>query len=68
MTMRFVRRRLRGARRNRGMHVPAAPSRTTHQPGEERHGENDRQGPEQNAADDAHAPKHIGTQRIGPPC
>jgi len=45
MTMRFVRRRLRGARRNRGMHVPAAPSRTTHQPGEERHGENDRQGP-----------------------
>ena len=59
---------LHGARRNGRMHVPATPSRTAHEPSEERHGENDRQGSEQNAAEDAHAGKHSGPQRIGPPC
>lgn len=66
--MRGLSRGLHGARRNRSMHMPAAPSRPAHEPCEERHGEHDRQGSEENAAEDAHAKKHIGPQRIGPPC
>jgi hypothetical protein len=58
----LLRRRLHGARRNGRMDVPAAPSRPAHEPREKRHGENDRQGPEENAADDAHASEHIGSQ------
>jgi hypothetical protein len=56
------RRRLHGARRNGRMNVPAAAPRPAHQPREKRHGENDRQGSEENAADDAHASEHIGSQ------
>jgi hypothetical protein len=66
--MRGLNRRLHGARRNGRMRVPATPTRTAHEPSEERHGENDRQGPEKHAAKDAHASKHSGPQRIGPSC
>ena len=45
-----LRDRVRRARRNGRMHVPAAPPRPAHKPREERHGENDRQGSEENAA------------------
>jgi|SoiMetStandDraft_5_1073268.scaffolds.fasta_scaffold80535_2 hypothetical protein len=68
MVMRGLSRGLHGTRRNGRMHVPAAPSRPAHEAREERHGEHDRQGAEENAAEDAHAKKHIGPQRIGPPC
>jgi hypothetical protein len=44
------------------MDVPAAASRPAHEPREKRHGENDRQGSEENAADDTHASEHIGSQ------
>ena len=64
--MRGLRRSLHGARRNGRMHVPAAPPGPAHEPREERHGEHDRQGPEENAAENTHAKKHIGPQRIGP--
>jgi hypothetical protein len=60
--MRVLRRRLQRARRNGRVHVPAAPPRPAHEPREKRHGENDCQGPEENAADDAHASEHIGSQ------
>jgi len=50
------------------MRVPAALPGPAHEPREERHVEHDRQGPEENAAENAHAKKHIGPQRIGPPC
>jgi hypothetical protein len=66
--MRVLRRRLHRARRNGRVHVPAAPSRPAHEPREKRHGEHDRQGPEENAADDAHAMEHIERQRTSRAC
>jgi hypothetical protein len=68
MVMRGLSRGLHGTRRNGRMHVPASPSRAADEPREERHGEHDRQGPEKHAAEHTHAGKHIGPQRIGPPC
>jgi len=64
----LLRRRLHGARRNGRVDVPAAASRPAHEPREKRHGEHDRQGSEKNAADDAHASQHIGSQGSGPSC
>lgn len=57
-----------GARWNGRMHVPPPPSRAADEPREERHGEHDRQGAEENAAEYTHAGKHIGPRRIGPAC
>jgi hypothetical protein len=64
----LLRRRLHGARRNGRMDVPAAASRPAHEPREKRHGENDRQGSEENAADDAHVSEHIRPRRAGRAC
>ncbi len=64
----LLRRRLHGARRNGRMDVPAAASRPAHEPREKRHGKNDRQGSEENAADDAHVSEHSGSQGGGLPC
>ena len=66
MVMRGLSRGLHGTRRNGRMHVPAVPSRAAHEACEERHGEHDRQGAEENAAEDAHVPEHIGLQPAGP--
>ena len=62
VAMHVLRRPLRRARRNCRVHMPAAPSRPAHEAREKCHGEHDRQGPEENAADDAHASEHIGLQ------
>jgi hypothetical protein len=48
--MRAGLRRRHGARLDGGVHVPATPSRAADEPRKERHGENDRQGSEKNAA------------------
>jgi hypothetical protein len=50
------------------MHVPVAAARPADKPREERHGEDDRQGSEQNAAEHAHASEHIGSQGSRPSC
>jgi hypothetical protein len=50
------------------MHVPVAPARPAHEPREDCHGEDDRQGSEKNAAEHAHAWQHIGSQGIRPSC
>jgi hypothetical protein len=68
MMRRRLRRRLHGARPDGRVHVPAAPSRPPDEPRKKRHGENDRQGSEENAADDAHAWEHIWPQRTGYAC
>jgi hypothetical protein len=60
--------RLHGARLDSRVHVPAEPSRPPDKPRKKRHGENDRQGSEENATDDAHASKHIGSRRTRPAC